>query len=242
MIPMIRRLIFKIIPDSLRLYAKKNRILVKIISNLKGLEVATENTDICLEGVPRCANTFSLKLLKKTNPKLNISHHIHSIGNLKLSISMNVPTFILIRKPKPEIESHILRLNKSQYKSYYEALDYCFKLYKQFYQFVKKNNKFLTVIDFNTVTKRPKKFLKIIKKFSLIDINIPNNINRTKEKVLQNLKNNFHKAKQGFWIKSSTFPNKKRKKLKERLGRLIEQEFSEQLKPLENLYESIKKY
>lgn len=68
--------------------------------------IVTYNTDICIEGFPRCANSFTVVAFKKcANKELKIATHMHSHTNVLSAIKKGIPTIVLIRKPEDAIIS-----------------------------------------------------------------------------------------------------------------------------------------
>ena len=72
--------------------------------------VVNAKKDICIEGYPRSANTYTVLLVEKyaTRP-LDIAHHLHLPAQLKYAVHYNIPAVLLIRKPSDAITSLLLR-------------------------------------------------------------------------------------------------------------------------------------
>lgn len=77
-------------------FNKNKKINKSIISN---------QTDICIDGPYRCANHFMLEAMSTVYPKLNIAHHYHSPGSIKLALRYNLPCIFVLRKPIDQIAS-----------------------------------------------------------------------------------------------------------------------------------------
>jgi hypothetical protein len=76
----------------------------------KGFCVASENTDIVIEGFPRSANTFAYVAFKTSQEQdYNIAHHLHGISQIKIASKFGIPAIVLIRKPVEAISSYLLR-------------------------------------------------------------------------------------------------------------------------------------
>ena len=70
-------------------------------------------TDICIDGYPRSANSFSVRMFRQANPGASIAHHTHSVANLKRAIDLNVPVVTLIRNPEQSIVSSVIAHKKN---------------------------------------------------------------------------------------------------------------------------------
>lgn len=79
------------------------------ISRSWNQRIANESTEICVEAVPRSANTFFTMLIKRWNPSIIMAHHTHGAANVKLALRYNVPTIIIIREPGAACASSIIR-------------------------------------------------------------------------------------------------------------------------------------
>jgi len=70
----------------------------------------TPDTDICIEGYPRSANSFSIRAFTSVQTRdLKIAHHTHLAGQVLGAIKMGIPTIVLIRKPLDAALSLVLR-------------------------------------------------------------------------------------------------------------------------------------
>ncbi|NDV63051.1 hypothetical protein G0Q06_11355 [Puniceicoccales bacterium CK1056] len=66
------------------------------------------NSELVIEGYPRCANSFAVKAFRQVNDpsnKLHIGTHTHSPANIIMAIKWKVPTVVLIREPEEAILS-----------------------------------------------------------------------------------------------------------------------------------------
>lgn len=66
-----------------------------------GSQLATRRSRLCIEGFPRSGNTFALACLLEI-PGLTrneVAHHTHNIANVRRALSLEVPTYVLLRDP-----------------------------------------------------------------------------------------------------------------------------------------------
>ena len=135
--------------------------------------VVNKNTQLVLEGFPRCANTFSYVILKDVHPNLNIAHHLHLPVQIIIGVKRKIPVVVLIRDPKDAILSLLLR-NSSI------ILDDAIKSYVSFYKIALRFRDDIIEADFNDVIVD---FNIIIKKINLkYNINLPAFDNSVKNK------------------------------------------------------------
>lgn len=70
--------------------------------------LVTRSTDICIEGFPRSANSFSVQAFRHAQPQpVDVAHHTHVPANAMRACEWEIPTVILIRSPKDAIVSRI---------------------------------------------------------------------------------------------------------------------------------------
>jgi hypothetical protein len=77
--------------------------------------IVSKETDLVVEGFPRCANSFaaqSIRLLcRQQGRELRFATHAHSSAQIKVGLKLRKPTLVLIREPKAAIIS-LLALNQ----------------------------------------------------------------------------------------------------------------------------------
>lgn len=57
------------------------------------------DTEICIEGFPRSANSFLLWFFRRANPGVVAAHHLHVAGNVLAAQARGLPTVVLLREP-----------------------------------------------------------------------------------------------------------------------------------------------
>lgn len=108
--------------------------------------VVSNRTDICIEGYPRCANTFAwLAFRNAQKEKLVIAHHSHRAGQIIGAVRRGIPVILLIREPESAAISLLIR-NPSLSPSK------CLHLYLNFYEPVLAYLDKLVVAPFDVVT------------------------------------------------------------------------------------------
>jgi hypothetical protein len=95
--------------------------------------VCGPDTDIVIEGYPRSANSFTIRMLHvmQTGPKrrhLRIAHHTHNADNLLLGALAGKAQLVLVRKPEDAILSFMIyserpvELAASRYLRFYRSV------------------------------------------------------------------------------------------------------------------------
>jgi hypothetical protein len=94
------------------MFLSRRPTLFPLIQKLRGKTTGTyctKSTDLCIEGFESSANTFVYNAFRTLDEELGISHHTHTVANLKRAQRYNVPTLILYRDPSDAIPSLISR-------------------------------------------------------------------------------------------------------------------------------------
>ncbi|RIK83985.1 MAG: hypothetical protein DCC67_05390 [Planctomycetota bacterium] len=80
-----------------------------IVPKYRKLAVSVD-TEIVIEGYPRCANTFAVVAFRMAQPRdVPIAHHIHSLSQVRRGVRRRIPTLVLIRRPSEAILSYVIR-------------------------------------------------------------------------------------------------------------------------------------
>lgn len=100
-------------------------------------------TEICIEGYPRSANTYAVRMFNTTN-KGHVAHHTHATGNVELALGFGMPTLVLLREPRDAIASACVYRKTS--------VDQELPAWISFYQYVFDKRADLVVAAFEVVT------------------------------------------------------------------------------------------
>ncbi len=74
-------------------------------------ELVTGQTEICIEGFPRCGNTFAVVAFQAAQLRtISIAHHVHAPGSVLIAVRMKKPAIVLIREPEEAVLSLMVRL------------------------------------------------------------------------------------------------------------------------------------
>ncbi len=113
----------------------------------------TRDSDLVVEGFPRCANSFAVKLFLSWNPGLKVAHHLHVPMQILKGFEYGVPCIVLIREPLEAISS-LLIIDLSL------SCDLAIRSYIMFYKPLLSFSDNIIISDFPTTTSA---FDKVIK-------------------------------------------------------------------------------
>jgi hypothetical protein len=221
----------------LELYVRNNHKLFKTFTSLFNIKnsLVNDNTDICVDGFPRSANSYTTYFVKVANKKLNVAHHTHSPINIKLALKKDVPMLILIRKPLPAISSLILKMETDKNLHFTLFIEYAFIRYKTYYNYVIKNHSNIIILNFEEFTKKPSLILKELDNLRLVKESL--NAYILHKKALQLLREEEKKLDREH--NSTSIPDKKRKQDKREIKRYLKKYYNKDLRSLNRLYDKV---
>src|SRR5215207_9929823 len=119
---------------NLQIYAGRYPALFFSLYRLKRGDrrrIVSPDTQLVIEGFPRSANSFArLAFRVAQNEKVSVAHGLHVPAQVIRAARWEIPTLVLIRKPKDAILSFVLRDPIS--------VDQALKYYLSFYETVEK--------------------------------------------------------------------------------------------------------
>ena len=62
--------------------------------------VVSSASDLTIDGFPRSGNSSFVRFFRQLNPSLNVANHVHNPAHLISSITLGIPSVLLIRQPK----------------------------------------------------------------------------------------------------------------------------------------------
>jgi len=127
-------------------------------------------TDICIDGYPRSANSFSVRMFRKANPEAVIAHHTHAIANIKKAIDCGIPVIVLIRNPEQSVVSSVIAHENND-------IDNEIYRYVDFYDWILGRLPNVVIADFDMV----------VNDFNTIILNVNDHF-KTSYKILDDVK------------------------------------------------------
>lgn len=98
----------------LRNLVKENAFLYRLwfvlvrtrqVKGRRRLPQATD--DLFFTGFPRSGNTYLANLIAHCFPDRKFTHHLHTVGSIKIALSYNLKTWIIIRNPHDSVGSFL---------------------------------------------------------------------------------------------------------------------------------------
>lgn len=103
------RTIVKRLAWELRTLAGRSPLLCRWLLHRSG-EVATTETEICIEGFPRSGNTFAVIAFQQAQTRtVSVAHHVHAPGSVIAAARLSKPALVLLREPEETIVSMVIR-------------------------------------------------------------------------------------------------------------------------------------
>lgn len=150
------------ITQDLRLSLARNPDLFYRMLRLLGkpTTVVSERSEIVIEGFPRCANGFFVRIFRLAQQRpVWIAHHQHSVAQLAEGIRRSLPTVLLVREPLDVVVS----LQAFCYQTYEEKrkedaglkADRILRRYIRFHSHALEFRESIVVSDFEDTVKNP---------------------------------------------------------------------------------------
>jgi len=100
------------------------------IRRKNSVQSVRQNTQLVIEGFPRLANTWTMLAFEYVQPTpVKIAHHLHVPAQVIKAIKLQIPSLVLIRKPRDAVASLLVRspeisalLALRAYVSFYKKL------------------------------------------------------------------------------------------------------------------------
>lgn len=110
-------------------------------------QLAVKNdTQIVIEGYPRCANTFAVVAFDMVQPTpLKVAHHLHSVAQLRYGVERSLPTIALLRNPRDAAASLAIRKR-------HRSVRWALEEYVDFYSGAVELVDHMLLADFSEVT------------------------------------------------------------------------------------------
>lgn len=173
----------------------------------------TAETQICIEGFPRSANSYAVVAFKLGNPAVKVGHHLHVAGQIIKACSLHIPTLMLIREPVQAVTSFLVFQNSINVDLYLKSyLDFYRPLYKLLDQII--------VVDFSTITGDLNSVIHALNiKFgeSYHEIDRLSERRREIEEKLEDINNRFFAGQ----VNKSLYPSNLRERLKKNAVHLV---------------------
>lgn len=173
-------------------------------------------TDLCLEGYPACANSFLYFVFEECARRtLRVSHHTHSVANIRRALRYGVPTLVVFRTPDDAIPSYLSRFDKDPMEATLR--------YVRFYRHVREMADEVSLASFSEVTSQAEKVVQRVATTSNLrfDLREPSTL---EERVRERMDNQWSQEESSlFNPRDIPLPNEDRSAAKERARQAIQQ-------------------
>ena len=109
-------------------------------------------TAIVIEAFPRSSNSFGVRLFQQANPQISserISHHSHTVSNIKHAVKWGIPVLVTVREPVKAITSNMLALEDASEG----RLEILTTKYIDFHEWIRDNADKVVIVRFEDVVK-----------------------------------------------------------------------------------------
>jgi hypothetical protein len=195
--------------------------------------------DICVEAVPRCANSFAVNLIHEVAPQLKIAHHTHAVANVKKAIALDLPVFVIVREPLGFLASYVLRRNEIRGENVDKNIIYGAMEYKRFYGFVLTHIVCVEVMDFKRIVGDPLALISTVHRRnpSLVPRVAASSLDSHISQAWERFK--AYEETRGYGTLASSIPSEERKHRSAYIKEAILQGYASELDGLRKLYHSL---
>ena len=204
----------------------------------KKTKICRPQTDLCVEGFPRSANTFCVDFLaylcRTENLQLNFAHHTHSPLNVELAIKLEKPCLVLIREPVSAITSFAIYSGA--------RISAVAQRYLEFYKDINTWSPAILIADFDVIVANINIVIAKLNQQYCMQIPLSLDLKKDSEHVSMLAKTRArkrHSKDPGLLIRNVGSPNPEREKLKEKTRPEVVKYLSSE-KELLHRYESIR--
>ncbi|MDY7021830.1 MAG: hypothetical protein SWJ54_10795 [Cyanobacteriota bacterium] len=178
--------------------------------------VCQQDTDLCIEGFPRSANSFTFNILKQANPDCKIVSHSHQIDNIKLAVAYGIPTIILIRSPIQAVASFCV------FKHPIDRVDLLVKKWISYYRNISKLREQVVIIDFEIATKDINLAIKKLNETYTKEFKLVEDLDRVKDEFFAARKAQYMESSDRKIVRQVSIPVSDRSNLKKHYVALLE--------------------
>ncbi len=168
-----------------------------------------EETDICIEGFPRSANSYAVVAFKLDNPGIKPGHHLHVPAQIIRACALKKPVVTVIREPREAVASFLVFQSSSNAGLY-------LKLYTDFYKALLPYREQIVTADFKTVTTDFNTVIERVNQKYSTQFNEIKNLDQRQDKIFSRLKEINQQFFAGHQQKSM-IPDEQRQKTKEQV-------------------------
>lgn len=108
--------------------------------------VVARDTELVIEGYPRCANSFAVLAFERAQGRpIRLAHHLHAQAQVLQALEYRIPVLVLIRDPISAASSLVTRNPEI-------SATYALQQYLDFYECIRTQLDHLVVAKFTSIT------------------------------------------------------------------------------------------
>jgi len=172
-----------------------------------------QDTQICIEGFPRSANSYAVVAFRVANPDVKIAHHLHVPAQLIQATGLGIPSVLLIRKPEEAVASFLVFQQSDQANLY-------LKTYIRFHKALRKLRHKLIVADFELAITNMNAIIKAVNEKFAKDFHFLQDQSKQESVIFAKLKEVNDQFFAGQKNKSM-YPDENRKQAKKEARKLV---------------------
>lgn len=111
--------------------------------------LAGPGSDVCIEGFPRSANSYTVVAFRRWNREARVAHHMHAAFQVRRAVRLGVPCCVLVRRPLDAVASTLV-MDRERVSD-----DACYLSYIRFHRRVAAVRDHLVVCCFEEVVDDP---------------------------------------------------------------------------------------
>lgn len=111
--------------------------------------LVTARSDVCIEGFPRSANTYTVAAFRQWNRDARVAHHLHAAFHVRRAVRLAVPCCVLVRRPFDAIASVVV-MTRGRISA-----DTCFRGWLRFHRRILPVRDGIVICRFEELTSDP---------------------------------------------------------------------------------------
>ncbi len=175
----------------------------------------TRQTQICIEGFPRSANSYAVVVFRLANPDVQIGHHLHVPAQIQRACRYHIPTVALVRPPLEAVASFMLFRHATDADLYLQS-------YHWFYKTLLPLRKQFVTVDFSLVVRDMNPVIQAVNQRFDTNFNVLDSIEAQRAEIERKLTESNRKFFAGDANKG-LLPDKRREQAKARLKEALAQ-------------------
>ncbi|NOX36432.1 MAG: hypothetical protein GXO78_02765 [Calditrichaeota bacterium] len=185
------------------------------------------DTELCIEGFPRSANSYAVVAFKLVNPETKIAHHLHVPAQIRRAVALHIPAVLIIRKPEDAVSSFLIFQQS-------EKVDRYLRAYIEFYTALLPIMEKVLVVDFKLIVSDVNRMIQAINQRFNRHYRLIDRLEERQEEIFTKLEE-YNQRFFGGGVHKSTLPHADRERWKAEIKARVQQ--SPLLETAQTIYE-----